>query len=313
MHELLIIGGGPAGMTAAVYAARKHLDMVMVSPEVGGQAAWAPNVENYLGFTMITGAELVDRFREHVQEFGVKTVDARVERLRLIDGAFSARLSNGEMVDSTAVVVASGRSAKHLGVPGEAKYRGKGVAYCATCDAPLFAGEDVVVVGGGNSGVSAAIQLSKIARKVYLLEFRDRLMSDQVLKDRVVSAENVTIYAGHRVTEIGGGKMVEYVTIESPQGGESLRLPVAGVFVEIGSAPNIGFLPNELAMTDYGEIIIDCGNRTNIPGLFAAGDATTVPHKQIIVAAGEGAKGVLSAYDYLIRGCAADYRESRAA
>ncbi|MHB0913671.1 MAG: NAD(P)/FAD-dependent oxidoreductase [Armatimonadota bacterium] len=298
MRDLVIIGGGPAGTAASIYGARKRMDFVVVSPEVGGQAIWAPQVENYLGFQMISGADLVEKFEEHVKKYGVQVIRERAASIEQREKGFLTRLESGEELSSRAVVVCTGRSARNLGVPGEEEFMGKGVAYCATCDAPLFAGEDVAVAGGGNAGLGAAEQLMKVANKVYVIEPASKLMGDGMLSDKVRSAPNVEILTGTSITAISGTKMVEGITVRDSSG--ERKIPVTGVFVEIGSKPNSDFLPKEVALNEVGEVEVDCMNRTSTPGLFAAGDVTNVPHKQILIAAGEGAKALLSAYEYVI-------------
>ena len=301
MQDVVIIGGGPAGITAAIYAARKQLDFVIISPDIGGQAAWASDVENYLGYTMISGFDLVEKFEEHVKKYNIDVIDDRVTALEHRDKTFLTKLESGKEYESRAVIVASGRSARNLGVPGEEEYKGKGVAYCATCDAPLFAGEDVAVVGGGNAGLSAAVQLSKIARHVDLIEEFPKLMGDATFISRLSGANNVKIRTNTEVVKVTGNKLVEGISIRDLNTKATQDIPVTGVFVEIGSLPNTGFLPKDVNLTSSGEIVIDCANRSNVPGLFAAGDVSNVPHKQIIIAAGEGAKALLSAYDYIVR------------
>jgi alkyl hydroperoxide reductase subunit F len=301
MHDLIIIGGGPAGMTAAIYGARKVLDQVMISPDIGGQATWAGNIENYLGYWLISGYDLVSKFEEHVKEFGVNQINDKVKSLERHGDTFLTRTEGGQEYESRTVIVAAGRSSRTLGVPGESEYKGKGVAYCATCDAPLFAGEEVAVVGGGNSGLDAAIQLSKIAKKVSMIESAASLTGDPSLQRRVNSAPNVQVLSNTQIKKLFGNTMLTGISTRNLVNGKESDIPVTGVFVEIGSRPNLDFAPKDLALNDDGEIIIDCGNCTNIPGLFAAGDATTVPGKQIIIAAGEGAKALLSAYSYIIR------------
>jgi alkyl hydroperoxide reductase subunit F len=300
MRDVTIIGGGPAGMTAAIYAARKKLDQLVVSPDVGGQAAWASSVENYLGYIMISGIDLAEKFETHVKQFHVDVVDSTVVALERRADIFVARLADGTEHESRAVVVASGRSARNLGVPGEEEYKGRGVAYCATCDAPLFAGEDVAVIGSGNAGLSAAEQLAKIANRVYVIEELSHITGDPVLTERLKMTSNVSFLIGAQVFAVTGNTLVNGIAVRDA-GGTEMKIPVAGVFVEIGSLPNTGFLPKELQISSRGEVEIDCSNKTNIPGLFAAGDVTNVPHKQIIIAAGKGAKALLSAYDYIVR------------
>lgn len=301
MQDLIIIGGGPAAMAAAVYGARKKLDQILIAPEFGGQQVWATEVENYLGFRLISGYDLARKFEEHVRDFGVPMVVDRVVSLSKEGNVFTVKTEGGEEYQSHAVIVASGRSALNLGVPGEEEFKGKGVAYCATCDAPLFAGEDVAVAGGGNAGLYAVIQLAKIAGKVYLLEAASFLRGDQELQDKIKKTPNVQIFLRTRVTQVKGDKFVKSIGMENLETGEQSEIPVTGIFVEIGSRPNTAFLPPEVKLTERGEVEVDCLDKTSMPGLYAAGDVSSVPAKQIIIAAGEGAKALLSAYEYLVR------------
>ena len=301
MLDVVIIGGGAAGMTAAIYAARKVLDLVMISPDVGGQAAWASEVENYLGYRLIRGFDLVMKFEEHVREFGVSRIDDTVKSVEKLDGTFRTATNGGKVYESRTVITASGRSARNLGVPGEEDFKGRGVSYCATCDVPLFPDENVAVVGGGNAGLDAAFQLSKIAKHITLIEEDPALSGDETLQARIKATGKIDILTKTEVTAISGNSLVEGITIRDLDSGRLDCLDVAGVFVEIGSRPSVGFLPKEIALDENGEIIIDCSNRTNIPGLFAAGDATNVPGKQIIIAAGEGAKALISAHKYIVK------------
>lgn len=301
MHDLIIIGAGPAGMTAAVYAARKRLDLLIIGKDVGGQTAWSSEVDNYLGYRYISGMELVEKFEDHLKSFDIKHEYRDVGRLLKTDDGFSVITSDGKEYEARAVIVASGKTPRMLGVPGEREYIGRGVAYCAVCDAPLFEGLDVAVVGGGNSGLDTAGQLIKIANKVYIIEFSEALKADEVLIRRVEQAGNTEIILGAEVKEIAGEKMVSGVVLEDRGTRETRRIPVGGVFVAVGSDPSVAFISGLVALNDRNEIEVDCACRTKVPGLFAAGDVTSVPGKQIIIAAGQGAQAALSAYDYLVR------------
>lgn len=300
-YDLLILGAGPAGMTAGVYAARKQLHTVIVTEDVGGQTSWSSDIENYLGYMYITGPELVAKFEEHLRNFDLKLEFHKVVRLDTADGMFRAVTDDGTEYEARACVIATGKSPKMLNVPGETEFRGHGVSYCPTCDAPLFAGVPVAVAGGGNSGCDAAIQLMKICPRVYLIEQMDHLKCDEVFRDQLERAPNVEILLNTSVTEIRGDNMVNCVEIQDGSTGARRCLDVNGIFVEIGLAPNTGFLKGTLPLNEYGEIPVDCECHTGIPGLYAAGDVTTVPEKQIIIAAGHGATAALRAYDFLIR------------
>lgn len=300
LRELLIIGGGPAGLAAAVYAARKKMDILLIAKDIGGQAATTWAIENYMGFKFITGPELVEKFREHVEEWKVPIEYALVEKVEKNHDWFEAVLDSGERRKGQAVIYAAGKSARRLGVPGEREFWGRGVSDCATCDAPLFKGMEVVVVGGGNSALTAAAELVAIAKRVSVVSIAG-WTGDPVLQDKVKAGANVGVYKGHEVVEIRGDKLVESVRIRSKKTGEEHVVPARGVFVEIGLVPNSAPVSELVGLNSVGEVIVGCATETNVPGFFAAGDVSTVPEKQIIVAAGEGAKAALSAYSYLLR------------
>ncbi|HMM21900.1 MAG TPA: FAD-dependent oxidoreductase [Selenomonadales bacterium] len=299
MHDLIIIGGGPAGMTAAVYAARKKMDVLLITKEFGGQMMWTREIENYLGFQYITGPELINKFEEHVKKFPVNTRYEEVIRLSVAeDGAFRVT-TDQEKYQGKTVIIASGKRPRRLGVPGEEEFTGRGVAYCATCDGPLYAGKAVAVVGGGNSALQAAIELSGIAEKVYLV-VRGAYKADPVVVDKLEAAANVEVLRGYTAREIAGRDTVERFRIDSKERGEEKELDVQGIFVEIGLDPNSEFARETVKLNRYNEIAVDCRACSNIPGLFAAGDVASGPDKQIIIAAGDGAKAALVAYEYLL-------------
>jgi NADH-dependent peroxiredoxin subunit F len=302
MDDLVIIGGGPAGMTAAVYSVRKNLATTIVSDNIGGQALYSTAVENYLGYKYITGEELVQKFEEHIESFKIKQEFAKVKAVIRDGDTFIIETDHNKQLQTRAVVVASGKIPRRLGVPGEKEYAGHGVAYCATCDGPMFAGMDVAVVGGGNSGFTAAIQLANIAMKVYIIEHCARPLADEVYQESIAKAGNAEVRVNSAINEITGEKLVKAIVLADLKSGAETIIPVGGVFVEIGWEPTVDFLNGQLTLNKLKEIIVDSSCRTNIPGIFAAGDVTDVPEKQIIVAAGEGAKAALSAYNYLIRG-----------
>lgn len=301
MHDLIIIGAGPAGLTAGVYAARKQLDTLIVTENIGGQTTWSSDVENYLGFTYITGLELVDRFEDHLRHFNIRQEFTRVKKLSRIENGFSVLTHDLHEYEARSVIVASGKSPRMLNIPGEKQFRGRGVTYCSTCDAPIYAGMEVAVVGGGNSGLDAAVQLMKITPKVYIIERSGELQADEIMRKKAAASPNVEILTETAPVEIAGDATVSSITVQSLQTGDRRELPIRGVFVEIGLVPNTGFIRDLIKLNHLGEIPINCAAETNIPGLFAAGDVTDVPEKQIIIAAGEGAKAALRAYAYLVR------------
>lgn len=301
MHELIIVGGGPAGMTAAVYAARKKLDAVLLTKDVGGQVNWTLGIENYMGYQFIEGPELIRRFEEQVKQFPLKIElgEAATFVTRLHDG-FEVKTESGRLFQSKTVIVATGKRPRPLNVPGEEKLRGRGVTYCAVCDGPLFAGMKVAVIGGGNSALEAADDMLKIAEHVFLVSLT-KLTGDAVLVDRVKAGSNITMFLEHEVVEISGENMVSGIRIRDLKSGEQRELEVSGVFVEIGLIPNSDLVKGAAELNEFGEIKVNCRNETSIQGLFAAGDVTDVPEKQIAVAVGEGAKAALQAHRYLQR------------
>jgi alkyl hydroperoxide reductase subunit F len=297
-HELIIIGAGPAGITAGVYAARKRMDFLIITADIGGQASLSWDIENYLGYQFITGQELVEKFKEHLHKFDVKVREnEKATMVEKIGDIVKIETERGNY-NAKAVVVASGRRPRKLGIQGEDAFKNKGVTYCATCDAPLFAGMDVAVIGGGNAGLDATLQLLKLAKKIYLIEERPALTADRVMIEKANRSGKVVFYTGTRVKRIYGEQLVQGLGIE--QENKTEDLPVGGIFVEIGSTPASDFAA-AVKKNAKGEIMVNCGCETNIPGIFAAGDVTNVPAKQIIVACGEGAKATLAAFDYVNR------------
>lgn len=298
-YDVIIIGAGPAGMTAAVYTSRKGLRTLIISKDIGGQVNWTTVVENYMGFREINGAELVQRFEEQMKGDNLIYKEDEIALLeREPEGTFRITGKKSGQHQGHSVVVATGKRPRMLNVPGETEFRGKGVGYCSTCDAPLYRDAPVAVIGGGNSGIQAVLELLEVgASEVYLIT-DEQITADQVLADRVRSAPKVRICENRRVLEIQGGRFVEALRVKELSGSEE-TIKVQGVFIEIGLIPNAEFL-NDLVKNDRGEIQVDCRCRTNLEGVFAAGDVTDVPEKQIIIAAGEGAKAAIRCWEYLI-------------
>ena len=295
VYELIIAGAGPAGITAAIYAARKKMDFVILTTNVGGQVSFSSEIENYTGFQYISGEELAAKFQEHLKRHKFELKMEEVQKVEREGTLFRVKTDVGTYMGKTAII-ATGRKPRELKVPGEAEFKNRGVTYCATCDGPLFEGLDVAVVGGGNSGLEAVLQLIKIAKSIYLLQRGSQLKADTVLVEKAKTSEKVNIWINTQVREIVGDKLVTGIRVR--RNGKETLLPVQGVFVEIGSVPNseiIGFVEKNR----WGEIIVNCECETNIPGLFASGDVTNVPEKQIVVAAGEGCKAALSTFRYL--------------
>ena len=301
MYDLIIVGGGPAGMTAAVYAARKRLNTLLLSKDVGGQVLWTMGVENYMGYQYIEGPELMQKFEEQVKQFPLdQKIGQGASTLSRVDVGFEVRAEGGESYQARAVIVATGKRPRQLNVPGEERLRGRGVTYCAICDGPIFAGEKVAVIGGGNSALEAAYDMVKIGDHVYLVSLTP-LTGDQVLIEKVKEASNLTTLLEHEVLSIEGSNRVESLTVRDSKTGAEKKLEVGGVFVEIGLIPNSDVVRDIVKLNRLGEIEVSCACETGVPGLFAAGDVTNVPEKQIVVAAGEGAKAALAAHKYLQR------------
>lgn len=297
---MAIIGGGPAGLTAAVYLARKKRPVAVITKELGGQVAWTLGIENYMGYQYITGKELTDKFVEQVQQFPIPVVTDEVVNVKVGKDGFTIVTAGGRSIDARTVIVASGKNPRELGIPDEKKFVGKGLSYCATCDGPLFSGTDVAVCGGGNSAVQAAIDMSQISSKVYIVS-RSPWRADAVVVDRANAIRNLEKRTGYVVVGIVGEKSVEGLKVKEKATGKEEVIPVKGVFVEVGLDPNTRFLKGLVDLNEYGEVIVDCMCQTKVPGLYAAGDVTMVHEKQIVVAAGEGAKAALSAHEYLMR------------
>jgi alkyl hydroperoxide reductase subunit F len=298
LYDLIIIGAGPAGITAAVYAARKRVNVLVITLDIGGQAAWSGDIENYTGYQFITGPDLAAKFEEHMRQYNI-TVKENEEVLdvRKAGDVIKVKTHKGQYESKTAII-AAGKMSKELGVPGEKEFKHKGLTYCATCDGPLFSGKDVAVVGGGNSALDAAIQMMKIAGHVYLINVNPELGGDAVMREKVEKNSIVSIVNSARVRAIIGDGMVTGIKIMRADKEETL--PVQGVFVEIGLVPNSKFT-QDIEKNKYGEIIVNCKSETSVPGIFAAGDVTDVPEKQIVIAAGDGSKAALAAFKYLYR------------
>jgi alkyl hydroperoxide reductase subunit F len=304
--DVLIVGGGPAGAAAAVYAARKGIKTGIVAERFGGQTLDTLGIENYISVLETQGPKFAAALEAHARAYDVDIMNgqrvAKLEPAAQPGGSISVTLDNGAVLQGRSVILSTGARWKNVNVPGEAEYRNKGVAYCPHCDGPLFKGKKVAVIGGGNSGVEAAIDLAGVVEHVTVVEFADQLKADAVLVNKLKSLPNVEIYTNAQTTEItGDGQKVDGLVFKNRADGSEHRLPLAGVFVQIGLVPNTEFLKGTVELSRYGEIIVDAKGATNVPGVYAAGDATTVPFKQIIIAAGEGAKAALSAFDHLIR------------
>jgi alkyl hydroperoxide reductase subunit F len=298
MFDLIIIGAGPAGITAGIYAARKKMNVMVISKDIGGQAAWSGDIENYTGYQFISGPELVSKFEEHIRKYRIELKENEEAKEVSKKGDIVLLKSDKGNYEAKTVIIASGKRSKELKVPGEREFKNKGLTYCATCDGPLFSGKDVAVIGGGNSALDAALQLINIANRIYIVNNTLNLNGDAVMLGKVTSSVKVAVLNEAKVISVIGDKMVKGVKIE--QKGKQKDLSVSGVFVEIGLIPNSDFA-QEVDRNERGEIKVNSYNETNVPGIFAAGDVTDVPEKQIIIAAGEGSKAALSAFRYLAR------------
>ena len=301
MHDLIIVGGGPAGIAAGVYAARKQLKTLLISVDIGGQINNTWGIENYLGYQFIEGPELIDKFQTQVSQFPIdQKIGDKVSRVSKIDGGFEAVTEAGDKYQAKAVILATGKKPRKLNVPGEAELTGRGVTYCAICDGPVFTGQRVAVVGGGNSALEATLDMVKIAEHVDLVSLTP-LTGDPVLISQLANAKNLSVFTEHQTVEIKGKDLVEGALIKDIKNGKEKHLDVTGVFIEIGLVPNSDAVKGLVELNKQGEVTITPTCETTVPGLYAAGDVTDVPEKQIIVAAGEGAKAALQAHRYLQR------------
>ncbi|MDR0528423.1 MAG: alkyl hydroperoxide reductase subunit F [Zoogloeaceae bacterium] len=305
VFDVLVVGGGPAGSAAAIYAARKGIRVGVAAERFGGQILDTLAIENFISVKETEGPRLAAALEEHVRVYGVDIMNQQ-KAARLVPGENGAphivRFSSGGELKGKTVIVATGARWREMGVPGETEYRARGVAYCPHCDGPLFKGKRVAVIGGGNSGVEAAIDLAGVVAHVTLLEFGDALRADAVLQEKLASLSNAAVIKQAQTTEVhGDGQRVTGLSYRDRASGETRRLDLEGVFVQIGLLPSTDWLKDTLTLAPNGEIVIDARGQTSLPGVFAAGDCSSVPYKQIIIAMGEGAKASLSAFDYLTR------------
>jgi NADH-dependent peroxiredoxin subunit F len=299
--DVLVIGGGPAGASAAIYAARKGIRTGIVAERFGGQVMDTMGIENFIGTKYTEGPKVAASLEEHVKEYNVDVMNLqRAKRLEKKD-YIAIELENGAILRSKTVILSTGARWRNVNVPGEAEFKNKGVAYCPHCDGPLFAGKDVAVIGGGNSGIEAAIDLAGIVNHVTVLEFAPELKADSVLQDRLNSLPNVTVITNAQTKEITGTDKVNGITYINRETGAEKHIELQGIFVQIGLVPNTDWLGESIERTRMGEIVVDKHGATNIPGVYAAGDCTDSAYKQIIISMGSGATAALGAFDYLIR------------
>ncbi len=302
-YDVLIVGGGPAGAAAAVYAARKGIRTGVVAERFGGQVLDTLGIENLISVPETEGPKLVSALEQHVGQYEVDVMKLqRAEKLSSVDGHIELQLASGATLKSKTVILSTGARWRQMNVPGEDLYRNKGVTYCPHCDGPLFKGKRVAVIGGGNSGVEAAIDLAGIVSHVTLIEFDSKLRADAVLQTKLNSLPNVRVITSAQTTEVlGDGNKVNGLVYKDRNAGELQTVELEGIFVQIGLLPNSDWLKGTLELSARGEVVVDAKGATSLPGVFAAGDVTTTPYKQIIIAMGEGSKAALSAFDHLIR------------
>ncbi len=310
VYDLIIIGAGPAGLTAGIYAGRKKMSAVILTKQIGGQSL-SYTLENYPGVMGTSGLELVEKTKKQVEKYNVEIKDsAAISGIEKKNGNFSVKTESaplrqgfagqGENFETKTIIIATGKIPRKLDVPGAKEFEGKGISFCTICDAPLFSGKSVAVVGGGNSALMSAMDLMPYAEKIYVLQHRERFIGDEILQEKLKNSGKVEFITEAETREIKGDKFVEGLVYEDLKTGEKKELAVGGVFVNIGYIPNTAFAKNLLNLNEKEEIIIDPWTaETSVKGIFAAGDATNIPYKQYIVAAAEGAKAALSAYHYI--------------
>lgn len=304
--DMLIVGGGPAGAAAAVYAARKGIRTGVASERFGGQVLDTMGIENFISIQETQGPKLASALEEHVRSYDVDIMNMQRAKALVPNAGpnkdlIEIQLESGASLKSKSVILATGARWRNINVPGEAEFKNKGVAYCPHCDGPLFKGKRVAVIGGGNSGVEAAIDLAGLVGHVTLIEFDTQLRADAILQRKLMSLKNVTVIANAQTTEITGDQTVNGLVYKDRATSELHKVELEGVFIQIGLIPNTDWLKGVVELSKHGEIVVDAKGQTSVPGVFAAGDATTVPFKQIIIAAGDGAKAALGAFDHLIR------------
>ena len=299
LNDVVIVGAGPAGLTAGVYCARKMLSVVIISENIGGQALESWAIENYMGYRMIPGEELMKKFEEQVRTLNIRLELDRVTGVRKEKNLFVVKTGSGTEVRAKVVILTQGNRQKKLGVANEEQYLGRGLSICATCDGPLYKGKKVAVVGGGNSALQTALELSEIASTVDLIA-RSAIRGDRIYIEKLKAKKNITLHRNSQVTAVEGEKFLSAITVKNDKGEEE-KLTLDGVFIEIGWLPNTDILNGFVPLNEKKQVIIDCNGRTSVPGVFAAGDVTSVKSKQIIIAAGEGAKAALEAFEYLMK------------
>lgn len=303
VFDLIIIGGDTAGLTAGIYAGRKKLSTLLLTKKRGGQSVLTNMIENFPGFDVISGRELNDKMRAQAEKYGIEIKDDyEVSSIEKNNNSLLVKTKNGEDFESKAIIIATGKNPRRLNIPGEKEFENRGVSFCSICDAPLFGGKDVVVVGGGNAGFETAMDLTKYANKIYILEFEPSLTGDGILRDRLRDTGKVEFITNAEIKKIEGSDFVEKIAYNDRETGEQKEIPAGGVFINTGWIPATDFLRGFIDLNKYGEIITDQKTgKTSLSGVFAAGDVTDSIYKQIVTAASDGAKAALSAYEYLIK------------
>ena len=302
VYDLIILGSGSAGLTAAIYASRKKLNTLILTKQIGGQSLNASEIENFPGFLKISGAELIEKIKEQVAKYGVKIKDGvTINGIEKKDAIFSVKTGENKIFESKAIIIALGKTPKKLEVPGAQKFEGRGVSFCTICDAPLFAGKNTAVIGGGNAALKSAMDLLAYSPKIYILQHSDKFIGDEITVEKLKASGKVELLTNAETLEIKGNDFVEGFVYKDLITGERKELAIGGVFVNIGQIPNTDFLKGFLALNREGEIIIDPRTtQTSVDGIFAAGDVADLPYKQCVIAAAEGAKSALSAHEYLL-------------
>jgi alkyl hydroperoxide reductase subunit F len=299
IYDVLIAGAGPAGLTAGVYCARKMLKTIIISENIGGQALESWAIENYMGYRMITGEDLMKKFEEQVRTLNMRLELDRIVSVSKEEDIFSIRTASENTFKAKALILAQGNRPRKLGVANEEQFLGRGLSICSTCDGPLYKGKRVAVVGGGNSAIQTAVEMSEITPSVSLF-VRSTVRADPIYNKMLESKKNITVYPDTQVTALEGNKFLSAVTIKNGKG-EEKKIELDGIFIEIGWLPNTDFLNGFVALNEKKEILVDINCHTNVPGVFAAGDVTSVKSKQIIIASGDGAKAALEAHEYLMK------------
>ncbi|MBI4918774.1 thioredoxin-disulfide reductase [archaeon] len=298
-YDVLIVGAGAAGMTAAVYTCRKNLKTAVISIDIGGQTNLTNHIENYPGTGALPGPELMQKFKEDAVKFGAEFITGKATQINKEEKEFLVTINNKDKVKARSVILAFGRLPKKLNIPGEDKFFGRGVSTCATCDGPLYRGRTVAVIGGGNAGVEGSLELADIATKVYLVHRRDELKADAVTVEKLKKKKNVEIILDSSPTEIKGEKFVKSVTVKNLKDNKEREIPVDGLFIEIGSEVDTSTVKHLVKTNERNEVLVNDVGATSCPGIFAAGDVTQIPFKQTVISAGDGAKAALQCYNYL--------------